>query len=303
MKRATLPALLLALAAMTARADIAAITSQTAGALTLIDTDTATILSTTPLPGDPAAVAIDTGRNRILAIAVDTARLHVFDLSGQPIASFAVAGAPFGLAIDPATGAALITDQNGLLRQVDPATGRETANWQVGKLPSGVAIGDGVIVTADRDANTLTVVGGDRVRTVPVGRHPFGVTLHDGLIFSANVLDNSVSVIDVATLTPRATIATGERPYAIAFAQGLGFVSNQYDCSITVFDDTFTVIARIETGDYPEGIAATADGRQIVVANWFTDTVTLIDAQTLTVSAVIDVPAGPRAFGLFIGLP
>jgi len=104
-----------------AKADVAAITSQTAGMLTLIDTDVGTILSTTPLHGNPAAVAIDAARGRIMAVAVDTGLLHVFGMTGSAVAVHKVIGAPFGLAIRPESGTALITDQTGfLLREIDP---------------------------------------------------------------------------------------------------------------------------------------------------------------------------------------
>ncbi|MBU2360160.1 MAG: YncE family protein, partial [Alphaproteobacteria bacterium] len=90
------------------------------------------------------------------------------------------------------------------------------------------------------------------------------------------------------------------RPYAVAFAAGHGFVTNQYDSTVTVFDATrFAVTGTVDVGDYPEGIAATADGSRIVVANWFSDMVSLIDTATLQVVAEVDVPAGPRAFGTF----
>jgi len=101
-----------------------------------------------------------------------------------------------------------------------------------------------------------------------------------------------------------ATIPTGERPYTLAFAAGKGFVTNQYAASLTVFDaETLAPLAEIETGDYPEGIAATADETRILVANWFSDSLQVIDPETLEVTHTLDMPAGPRAFGSFIGQP
>ena len=285
-----------------ARADIAAITSQTAGMLTLIDTDTGAVLSSTPLPGNPAAVAIDAVRGRIMAVAVDTGLLHVLDMTGHAVAQFKVQGAPFGLAIRPDTGTALVTDQKGFLREIDPETGAEVTSWPVGLLPSGVAVGAGLIVTADRDSDAVTVIAGGASRHLAVGQHPFGVTLHDGLVYTADVLDDTVSVLDPVSGEVLAIIPTEERPYAVAFAAGHGFVTNQYDSSVTVFDAaTYAVTATIDVGDYPEGIAATANGSRIVVANWFSDTVSLIDTATMEVVAEIDVPEGPRAFGSFTG--
>lgn len=282
--------------------DTAAITSQNAGALTLLDTGSWAVTATVPLPGKPAAVAVDAARNRVLAVAVETKRLHVFDLTGRPLASHDLPGAPFGLAILPDSGHALITDGTGLLHEVDPMTGTALRHWTTGAMPSGVATDGTVIVTADRDANAVTILRGAEVSRVAVGEHPFGVTLQGNRAYVTNVLGNSVSVIDLARNRVTATIPTGERPYAVAFAQGKGYVSNQYAASVTVFDArTQAPLGDIATGDYPEGIAATADGRHILVANWFSDSLTVIDTTTASAVQEIALPEGPRAFGAFLG--
>lgn len=297
-------ALTLVLGAGPGLADIAAITSQNAGMLSLVDTDGPGLIAQVPLPGKPAAVAVDGPRGRVMAVSVDDGRLHVLDLAGRTLAVHALGGAPFGVAVDPASGHALVTDQQGALREIDPMDGRELRRWPTGAMPSGVAVGPGVIVTADRDADSVTIIRGGASHSVPVGHHPFGVTIRDGRAFVTNVLSDSVSVIALDTDRVVATIPTGERPYAVAFAAGRGFVTNQYDASLTVFDAaTLQPVGRIETDDYPEGIAATADGSRILVANWFSDTVQVIDPAGLAVVDTLDMPAGPRAFGQFIGRP
>ncbi len=179
-------------------------------------------------------------------------------------------------------------------------TGSEIAVWSIGAMPSGVAASHGVIVTADRDDNALTIIRGADTTSSKVGTHPFGVTLQGGLAYSADVLSATITVLELESGQIIATIPTGERPYALAIANNKGFVTNQYDSSVTVFDITdHHIIDTLDVGDYPEGIAATADGSRIVVANWFSDTVSLIDTDTLNIVAEVDVPEGPRAFGTF----
>ena len=126
------------------------------------------------------------------------------------------------------------------------------------------------------------------------------MTIFQGRAFVANVESDSVSVVDLSTREVRATIPTGLRPYAVAFAGDKGFVTNQYADTVTVFDaQSFAPLATIDVGFYPEGIAVTADGR-ILVANWDSNTVTVIDSATLTVLTETPVPDGPRAFGDFV---
>jgi YVTN family beta-propeller protein len=59
-------------------------------------------------------------------------------------------------------------------------------------------------------------------------------------------------------------------------------------------------VKRITVGDYPEGIAATADGKRIIVANWESNTLSIIDAAELKVTGEVKVGDGPRAFGAFL---
>jgi YVTN family beta-propeller protein len=53
-------------------------------------------------------------------------------------------------------------------------------------------------------------------------------------------------------------------------------------------------------GDDPEGIAATSDARRIIVANWESNSLSIIDAAELKVTDEIKVGDGPRAFGAFL---
>lgn len=283
-------------------ADVAAITSQNADALTLLETDTLSVIKTLPLPGKPAAVAVDGARGRVLAVATDPARLYVFDLSGAPLADWPLPQGAFGLAIAPESGMALITDIGGSLREVDPLSGQERRSWQLGAMPSGVVAREGLIMVANRDDDSVTLIRGEGRKEVAVGHHPFGITLLGDRAFVTDVLSDQVSVIDLASAKVIATIPTGERPYSVAFAAGKGFVTNQYAASLTVFDaETLAVLGEIETEEYPEGIAATADESRVFVANWFSDSLQVIDPTTLEVVETLPMPEGPRAFGAFIG--
>ena len=105
-------------------------------------------------------------------------------------------------------------------------------------------------------------------------------------------------MIDIASAREIGRVHVGLRPYAVALAQGRGFVTDQYDGTVSVFNlATLQPLKRIKVGDYPEGIEATADGRHVVVANWESNTVNLIDAVEMKVVGEIKVGDGPRAFG------
>lgn len=302
-----LAGLVLALLACPALAgDLAFVTSQNADMVTLVDTATGRILAQTPVPGKPAPVAYDPAAGRAYVIAADTGRLSVLDEGGGVTATLDLGEGAFGLAAAPG-GGLFVTDWFGArlirlnrdLQQV----------WAVptGAAPAGVAVSDDGrhVATADRDDDGVSIFDATgrllhRVRTA--GAHPFGIAFHDGRFWTADVQGDSVSVIDAATGRLAGSIPTGSHPYALAFAGGRGFVTNQYAGTLTVFDPaTLQVLAEVPIGDYPEGISTLPDGDAVAVANWDSDSLVILDAASLAVTAEIAMPAGPRAFGTFTG--
>jgi YVTN family beta-propeller protein len=299
-------ALALLMTAAPVCAEVAFITSQEAGSVAVIDLSRGTVTCRADIGGKPAALAVDRKAGLAYAVATESGDLFAVTPACEVRNLLTLEGGPFGIAVNPGRGVVYVGDWYGArLFEVDPAAGRLLRVFPVGNAPGGIAVTpDGkVIVVADRDDNRLSLLDaatGQSIATVPVGAHPFGVTIFEGRAFAANVESDSVSVVDLATAAVIATIPVGKRPYAVAFAGGKGFVTDQYADTVSIFDATsFAPVATVDVGFYPEGIAATGDGR-VLVANWSSNTVTVIDSATLTVTTEIEVPDGPRAFGDFI---
>ena len=304
-----LPLLLALLASPVMAGDLAFVTSQNGNALSVVDLATGDITAEVVIPDAPAPVAYDATSGRVHVIAANTGRLHVLDKAGRPLLQADLGEGAFGIATGP-DGALYVADWYGArLMRLD----RDLQTlWQVatGPAPAGVAVSaDGALVaTADRDADAVGIFDaatGDLLhRVATAGPHPFGITFHDGLIWTADVMGDRVSVIDPVAGRLVGQIPTGSHPYAVAFAAGRGFVTNQYDGSVTVFDaDSHAVLATVAVGDYPEGISPLPDGSAVAVANWDSDTLSILDATDLTVTMTVDLPSGPRAFGVFTGPP
>ncbi|RRH72316.1 hypothetical protein [Falsigemmobacter faecalis] len=288
-----------------AQADLAVITSQSAGKLSFLRTPGAELLREVDLPGQPAALAVSD--RYVAVIAVGTKTLHLLDLHGAGVARHVFDGAPFALAFDGSNGDLLVTDAaaEGAVHRLSVPDLTRRARLRAAANPTGIDTDDtGRFVVAARDADLALIYPAGCLTCapleVPVGHHPFGVTLHEGRAFVSNVLSDDLSVIDLPSGAEVARIPTGSRPYATAFAAGRGFVSNQYDASLTVFDaQSFEVTGRIETGDYPEGLSVDSQGR-LVVASWFSDLVQIFDTESLELISEAKMPEGPRAFGRFI---
>lgn len=297
-------ALLLALPA--AAQDLAAVTSQSADRVSLVDLSRLEIVAEAAFEGAPAPVAYDPEHGRIFVMAADTGRLQVLDEGLAPVAGRDLGEGAFGLAAS-GDGGVFVTDWFGArLLRLD-AMLREVWTAETGAAPAGVAVSaDGQLVaTADRDADAVSIfdaASGRRLYQVATaGPHPFGITYHEGAFWTADVQGATVSRIGTEGVLT-GSLPTGSHPYAVAFAQGRGFVTNQYGGSVTVFDAaSLEELGEVDLGGYPEGIAALPDGSGVAVANWDSDSLAVIDAVTLEVRGELAMPAGPRAFGQFTG--
>jgi YVTN family beta-propeller protein len=300
-------ALLIACAAAAPAAALEAyVTEQNGDSLSVVDLDAGAVLRSVPIGGKPAGVAVapDGG---VWITSPDSKTLTRYDPVSDALTRVALSGGPLGIAINPATSDVYVADwyehRIFVIRE-----GAITAQVATGESPSGVAVTpDGaLIVTADRDSDQLSLIDArtlERVAVVPVGVRPFGVTIDaaGGLAYTADVGSDTVTVVDLAARAVVASIPVGARPYAVALAGGRGFVTNSYGDSVTVFDlASRATVAQIDAGEYPEGIAASPDGAFVYVANWGSNTLSVIDVQALKVTAEIAVGDGPRAFGDFL---
>ena len=107
--------------------------------------------------------------------------------------------------------------------------------------------------------------------------------------YITNQGSHDVSVIDIATQRVVATVPVGRSPAGVVASSRAGqvFVSNPDSKTISVIDmRTQAVVSTLPAGEGPVGIDASADGRWLLVADWY--------GQRLLVYAL---PAGgpPRA--------
>lgn len=283
------------------------VTCQNGDALSVLDLDTGIETNRWSLPGQPAGVAVADGIVVTVSAGSKTVR-RLDHVSGALLAEMELDGGPIGVALDSDRNRLFVSDwYNARIWVLGVETLDILSNLRVGAAPAGLALSDDgrFLASADRDANQVTIFDADTLATlrhVPVGARPFGLRFDpDGRLFVGNVGSNDVTVLDPETGRMLATVPVGERPYGVAFAQGRAFVTNQYENTVSVIDlADFSHEAKISAGDYPEGIDATPSSSAIVVANWFDNTVTVIDANTLDVLHDIETCDGPRAFGLFV---
>ena len=119
------------------------------------------------------------------------------------------------------------------------------------------------------------------------------------LLYVACGDDDSIDVIDVATLEVVDSIPTGPSPEIFAFSadETQIYVSNEEDSVMEMIDiASKTVVQRVPTGAEPEGVINSADGKLIFVTSEVADMVHVIDREKAAVIKNIVVGTRPRRF-------
>ena len=244
------------------------VTSPEGPYVSVIDTAARQLLRKIAIGRDPLGIAIDPSGDFIYVADFDVPHLFKVDVrDGKIVGDAQVGTSPCGVAVTPNGKEIVVADRDDdQLSIIDAASFKRIAVIKVGLHPFGVTI----------DAE------GKRA-------------------YTANVKSNDVSIVDLATRKLIGSVKTGLRPYVVALDQSHGFATDEYGGTVSIFDlATLTPLRKINVGDYPEGISFSPDGRLFYVVNWFSNDVWTIDAESFKVIAKMPVGDGPRSFGTFI---
>ncbi|MGH1454528.1 MAG: YVTN family beta-propeller repeat protein [Paracoccaceae bacterium] len=120
-------------------------------------------------------------------------------------------------------------------------------------------------------------------------------------IWVTNEKDDTVSVIDTATMTVTRTIPTGERPRGITFSHDY---SRVYICAsdsdtVQVMDpNTGEILHDLPSGEDPEQFVLHPNDRHLYIANEDDAITTVVDTETRKVIAQIDVGIEPEGMAV-----
>ena len=138
---------------------------------------------------------------------------------------------------------------------------------------------------------------------LPPGSHPHGIGLDvdNGRAFVGNYAANTLSVIDTQAMILSATIPLpgANGPNGVAYNADLDrvYVANRNTNNLSLINPTNgTWLKNVAVGQLPDGVAV-MDGL-IYVANFGSDSVSVINAQTTQVTATLDVYNQPALTAL-----
>ncbi|MGJ8560913.1 MAG: PKD domain-containing protein [Litorimonas sp.] len=292
---------------MAAQADpLAYVVQETTNSISVIDTQTNTIVKTISGVGNNNLVSIDFTQDGSLAYITDQFSHRVIIIDG---ATDTVAGSIF-VGLRPSDVEFTLDDEfayvtnygSNTVSVIDTATNSVAATIPVGSQPFGVEFTpDGNFAYVANENSSISVIDiatQTVVDTITVAGRPRHVTITpDGnFAYVTNFVTNFVTVIDTATHAVVTTIPVGgtSRDIEITADGAFAYVMGGNTLDIKVIDiATNTITATIPTHS-PFGLKFTPDGSLAYVSSIFTATVSVIDTATNTVIEVIPVAPRPR---------
>lgn len=302
------------------------ITNAFAPSVSVIDTANNQIAVTIAFPpgSTPIAAAITPDSRKIYVTSVDAFTtcgandgVFVIDAASNTVEAgpVAVECEPTAIAIAPDGKLAYVASQlSDTISVIDTATDAVSATIT---LPNGEGIAD-VAISPDGQRVYATVLAGNSVlaidtstntvldTAIDVGFNPAGIAVSpDGNLVYVTDAGSSggVAVIDAAAGTVVATIAVDNHPSAVAFAPDgiLAYVTQagintEGEFTVSRIDTASSAVVGdpIEVGNFPTSIAITADGMQAYVGNERSNTVSVIDTTSNSLTVTLSGMSSPR---------
>ena len=287
--------------------------------VTVIDTETNTVIATIPVGDGPKGILLNADGTRAYVTNHLNDTVSVIDTASKTVIDtidLAPSGGdgPWGLTFSPTDPTVLYVSSN----LVDTIAAISTTSNTVfatialsaGAAPRGMgAGGDGAGVMA-HDLDEIEVFRTDPAdalyhtvdELISTGDGPAGAALRhdasgdvDRIYVSLENVDR-LRVIDTDPDVVIANIAVGDMPAGAALTPDLSrvYVANSGANTVSVINtSTNAVIKTITVGSNPTGVAVTPDGARVYVTNRGSNTVSVIDTSTNAVVATIAVGAGP----------
>jgi YVTN family beta-propeller protein len=174
------------------------------------------------------------------------------------------------------------------------------------RFTAGLAVDAESLFVANSNNDTiykLNTQSGATVGSLKVGYRPFQIALSPdrATLAVGNWGDQSVSLVDTATLVERGRVPVGAHPTDVAYgSDGRLFVANAGSNSVSVILGdvvTETVVTSLHAGDLvgstPDALAVTPDGKQLYVANADNNDIAVVDVSAVGHARVMGfIPTG-----------
>ncbi len=205
--------------------------------VSVVDTESRTVLATVPVGLGPNGVAVDQKRGTVFVASGLGNSVTVIDAQHQVVATVPVGLEPDGVAVDSDSGNAYVANASGnSVSVISAADHKVTATIPIAGEPRSLAIADGEVHVAGRISGAVSTVdiksGGVVGQPVGVGVAPTRITAHGGLLYVSQAEIGQVSVLADGKVVERFDI--GKPGPVVVGRNGLVYVANTKDNRVDV---------------------------------------------------------------------
>lgn len=295
-------------------APFAYIPSTASNIVSVVDTQTNTVVATIPVGGPggyPYGIAVNPSGTRAYVTLNLEGSVAVIDTATNSVLTTVPVGfSPIALAVNPEGNRVYVTKNDATISVIDADANSVIATIAVGAFPGAIVFKDGRVYVANRFSGTVSAIDPATnlvVATISVTGPPSDIVAHPSAprVYVVDEIGNTVVEINTLTHAVENTFALlGSNPNGISISPdgGLLYVSFFSSGVVQVLDSsTGASITLVGAGTNPRGIAADPSGAFVYVANFGSNSVSVIATATNTVVATVPVGIGPVSIGHFIG--
>lgn len=256
-----------------------------AGTLTVLNSQTGAPITTITLGGTVHTVVVDQQNQRVYVTDIARGLLDVIDAKTDTvIAEIPVAAHLHGLAVSQRLHEAFVTDislSKVYAINIKTDTVIDPNGVSVGPNPWGVSV------------NPITKM----LYVTNTGINPYGGTATNPQ--GVNPAGNSVSVIDLRTMTVVSTVTVGPHPWNVIVDRrnGMEYVGVSSANEVAVLQND-KVVKDIPVGSSPHGVVIDSWNHTLFVNNSVSNTVSVIDTTTNSVTQTIPVGTQPQGISV-----
>lgn len=302
---------LLSIARLASAAELAYVTRQSGGAVSILDVASNTVVGSIGSLEIPIGITLAPNRREIYVTERGAGRVAIIDLASNTIVDrVSVGSSPEVVSFTPDGARAYVTNSvSATVSVIDTAT-RTVAGTIAGFVePRGITSSpDGRFqYVADRLASSIAVIDvadDSVVASIPLLDWPIAL-LHDPtrpLLFVTNDCGGNNGCLDVVDTQAGMFLSrhvVGLRPQGLAATGDLLWVTGHFAASLTAIDTTTdSIVGSVTVGTQPVGVASTPAGDRLYVANLNSSTISVVDAGTRQVIQTLPLAGGPT--NLFI---
>jgi len=291
-------------------AGYAYITNSGSNTVSVISTDTKSLVTTIPVGKNPYGVSVSPNGAWAYVANMDDNSVSVINTATNTvITTIPVGTRPQGVLVSPDGSTVYVADGwDNNVSVINTTSNTVTSTIAAGEGPEGLAISqDGkTLYVANGEGNNVYVINiasGNIMADIGTGFYPNGLSLSpDGsllYITTLGTVSGNIMVINTANDAVLNTIPLGTPNEVWVSPDGSKiYVANSYDVKV-INAATDAITATIPIGA-SYGISGTADGAYVYVTDIGLNNVYVINTTTNAVVSTIPVGASPYSFGNFI---